>query len=149
MDPNNERKLITFLSNVIRLANGISRCFSILLLNNRPISSTRYVIKTKKYSLAVLEKLIYYPVIRCSTYFQVACRHCVKKVRIRNFSGPYFPTFGLNTESNYASLRVQSQCREKQTWKFTNTDTFHVVRGRIRREAVLKAVLTVYSQDGF
>ena len=78
MDPKNERKLITFLSNVIRLANGISRCFSILLLNNRPISSTRYIIKTKKYSLAVLEKPIYYLVIHCSTYFQVASRHCVK-----------------------------------------------------------------------
>ena len=24
--------------------------------------------------------------------------HHVKKVRIRSYSGPYFPTFGLNTE---------------------------------------------------
>ena len=24
--------------------------------------------------------------------------HCVKSVRIRSFSGPYFPTFGLNTD---------------------------------------------------
>ena len=24
--------------------------------------------------------------------------HCVKSVRIRSFSGPYFPAFGLNTE---------------------------------------------------
>ena len=24
--------------------------------------------------------------------------HCVKNVRIRSFPGPYFPTFGLNTE---------------------------------------------------
>ena len=24
--------------------------------------------------------------------------HCVKSVRIRSFSGLYFPTFGLNTE---------------------------------------------------
>ena len=24
--------------------------------------------------------------------------HCVKSVRIRSFSGPYFPAFGLNTD---------------------------------------------------
>ena len=24
--------------------------------------------------------------------------HCVKSVRIRSYSGPHFPTFGLNTE---------------------------------------------------
>ena len=24
--------------------------------------------------------------------------HCMKSVRIRSFSGPYFPAFGLNTE---------------------------------------------------
>ena len=26
-------------------------------------------------------------------------KHCVKSVRIRSFSSPYFPAFGLNTES--------------------------------------------------
>ena len=25
--------------------------------------------------------------------------HCVKSVRIRSYSGPYFPAFGLNTET--------------------------------------------------
>ena len=29
---------------------------------------------------------------------QVARQHCMKSVWIRNFSGPYFPAFGLNTE---------------------------------------------------
>ena len=24
--------------------------------------------------------------------------HCIKSVRIRSYSGPHFPTFGLNTE---------------------------------------------------
>ena len=28
-------------------------------------------------------------------------RHCVKSGRIRSFSGPYFPAFGLNTEIYY------------------------------------------------
>ena len=26
--------------------------------------------------------------------------HCVRPVRIRSYSGPYFPTFGLNTDQN-------------------------------------------------
>ena len=28
------------------------------------------------------------------------CQHCVKSVRIRSYSGPYFPAFGLNTDQN-------------------------------------------------
>ena len=37
--------------------------------------------------------------------------HCVKRVRIRSFSGPYFPVFGLNTNQEicyfyYDSLSV-------------------------------------------
>ena len=37
--------------------------------------------------------------------------HCVKSVCIRSFSGPYFPTFGLNTERYGCgvSLRIQSE----------------------------------------
>ena len=31
--------------------------------------------------------------------------HCVKSVRIRIFSGSYFPAFGLNTERYSVSLR--------------------------------------------
>ena len=34
--------------------------------------------------------------------------HCVKRVLIRSFSGPYFPQFGLNTEKYGVSLRIQS-----------------------------------------
>ena len=33
--------------------------------------------------------------------------HCVKSVRIRSFSGPHFPAFGLNTP--YLSLLVQKR----------------------------------------
>ena len=33
--------------------------------------------------------------------------HCVKSVRIRRFSGPYFPAFGHNTERYCASIRVR------------------------------------------
>ena len=37
---------------------------------------------------------------------------CVKSMRIRNYSGPHFPAFGLNTERYGVSLRIQSECRE-------------------------------------
>ena len=36
----------------------------------------------------------------------------MKSVRIRSFSSPYFPTFGLNTERYSISLRIQSECRK-------------------------------------
>ena len=44
--------------------------------------------------------------------------HCVKSVRIRSFSRPYFPAFGLNTE-------IQSECGKIRTRKTPNTDIFH------------------------
>ena len=53
--------------------------------------------------------------------------HCVKIVRIRNFSGPYFPPFGLNTKRYSVSLRIQSECGKIRTRKTPNMDTFHAV----------------------
>ena len=53
--------------------------------------------------------------------------HCVKSVRIRSDSGPFFPAFELNTERYKVSLRFQSEygkIRTRITW---NTDTFHTV----------------------
>ena len=47
--------------------------------------------------------------------------HCVKSVQIRSFSGPYFPTFGLNTERCYVFLRIQSEYGKIRTRK----NTFH------------------------
>ena len=32
--------------------------------------------------------------------------HYVKSVRIRSYSDPHFPAFGLNTERYYVSLRI-------------------------------------------
>ena len=57
-------------------------------------------------------------------------KHCVKSVSIRSFSGPYFPTFGLNTERySHVSLHIQSKCWKVLTRKTPNKDknTFHVV----------------------
>ena len=51
----------------------------------------------------------------------------MKSVRIRSFSGQYFPAFGLNTERYSAYLRIQFECGEIGTRKSPNTDTFHEV----------------------
>ena len=53
--------------------------------------------------------------------------HCVKSVRNRSFSGPYFPAFGLNTVRYGVSLRIQSECEKIRTRKTPNTDTFYAV----------------------
>ena len=51
--------------------------------------------------------------------------YCVKSLRIRNFSDPNFPAFGLNTERYGVSLRIQSECGKIRTRKTPNTDTFY------------------------
>ena len=53
--------------------------------------------------------------------------HCVESVRIRSYSGPHFPAFGMNTERNGVSLRIQSECGKMMTRITPNTDTFHAV----------------------
>ena len=53
--------------------------------------------------------------------------HCMKSVRIRSYSGPHFPAFGLNTERYFVSLRIQSECGELPTRITPNMDPFCVV----------------------
>ena len=53
--------------------------------------------------------------------------HCVKSVRIRRLSDPYFPAFGLNMERYSVSLRIQFECGKIRTRKTPNMDTFHAV----------------------
>ena len=52
----------------------------------------------------------------------------MKSVRIRSYSGPHFPVFGLNVERYSVSLRIQSECRKMQARITPNTDTFYVVQ---------------------
>ena len=42
---------------------------------------------------------------------------CIKSIRIRSFSGPYFPAFGLNTERYSVFLRIYSKCGKVRTRK--------------------------------
>ena len=51
----------------------------------------------------------------------------MKSVRIRSFSSPHFPAFGLNLEGFEVSLRIQSDDGKIRTRKTPNTDTFHAV----------------------
>ena len=53
--------------------------------------------------------------------------HCVKSVRIRSYSGPHFPAFGLNTQRYSVSHRIQSECEKMRTRITPNTDTFYAV----------------------
>ena len=55
-------------------------------------------------------------------------KHCVKRVRYRSLSGPYFPAFELNTEKCCVSLRIQSKYEKIRTRKIPSTDTFHAVK---------------------
>ena len=43
--------------------------------------------------------------------------HCVKSVRIRKFSGPYFPSCRLNKEIQRVDLRIQFKSLENKDKK--------------------------------
>ena len=75
------------------------------------------------------------PCYSCSYYSSMPL-HCAKSVRIRSYFGPYFPTFGLNTEKYGESLRIRSECGKMRTRITPNTDTFcAVLFSRIRAES--------------
>ena len=57
-----------------------------------------------------------------------------KKCPYLEFSGPYFPAFGLNAEKYGVTLRIQSKCEKIRTRKYPNTDTFHTVRASQKRK---------------
>ena len=59
--------------------------------------------------------------------FNLIICHCVKGVRIRSHSGPYFSAFGLNTERYRGSLCIQSECEKMWTRTTPDTDTFRAV----------------------
>ena len=55
-------------------------------------------------------------------------RHCMKSVRIRSYSGPHLPAFGLNAVRYGVSLRIQFKCGKIRTRTTPNTDSFYAVR---------------------
>ena len=79
-------------------------------------------------SCIVLQKFSYWvspPVIDNYCLLDLIDLHCVKCVRIRSYSGPYFPAFGLNTERYGVSLRIQFEWGKIRTRITPNTETFH------------------------
>ena len=58
---------------------------------------------------------------------QIVKLNGVKWVRIRSFSGLYFPAFGLNTERYSLFLRIQSGSGIMRTRKTPNMDTFYAM----------------------
>ena len=64
---------------------------------------------------------------------------CVKSIRIRSYSGPYFPAFGLNTHRYGVSLRIQSECGKMRTRITSNTDSFYalLLRKKIKHKSRL------------
>ena len=71
---------------------------------------------------------VFSPGLEHPTIFKILLHsHCVKSVRIRSYSGPYFPAFGLNTEGYEVSFRVQSKCGKIQIRITPTKDTFYAV----------------------
>ena len=64
---------------------------------------------------------------RLTLFVWLSSEDCVNSIRVRIFSGPYFPAFGLHTKSYFVFLRIQSVCGKIRTKKNPNTDTFYVV----------------------
>ena len=66
--------------------------------------------------------------------------HYVKIIQIQGFSGPHFPTFGLNMEIYSVNLRTQSKFGKIRTRKTTYLDSFY---------AVIKITFDYYSKKMF
>ena len=78
--------------------------------------------------LLVFKKKITLPILKNT--LPGCFRHCMKSVRIRSFSGPHFPAFGLNTETNIYSvnLRIYFEWWKMRTRKSPDEYTFYAVR---------------------
>ena len=68
----------------------------------------------------------------------------LKSVRVRSFSGPCFPAFGLNTERYSVSLCIQSECGKIRARKTLNTDTLHTASSTYFLSEFLTESVTVH-----
>ena len=116
--------------------------------STRTIASWKYVVKkfhcSFVFSIVDLVILIWYNFLfawiktnfyrtkdKLATKKKNKLFYCVKSVRIRSYSGPHFPAFGLNTERYGISLRTQSECGKMRTRTTPNTDAFHAVQNHL------------------
>ena len=65
-------------------------------------------------------------------------KHCVKSARIWNFSGPYFPVFGLNTERygpEKLRIRMNKTLLEKQVYARPKRIDLDIIRSvKLRKQ---------------
>ena len=88
--------------------------------------------------IAYLQNMLFF----LSEFFSFYNR-CVKGVRIRSYSGLYFPAFGLNTKRYGVSLRIQSKCRKIQTRTTLNTNTFQEVNFTLKNINILLYIIVL------
>ena len=73
--------------------------------------------------------------------------NCLKSVRMRSYSGPHFPAFGLNTERYGVSFHIQSECGKIRTRITPNMDTFKQFLKGSMFKAGLNAVFVFQPED--
>ena len=83
------------------------------------------------------------PLGKYFTESKISKTHCLKIVRIRSYSGPHFPAFGLNTERYRVSLCTQFECGKMRTRITPNTDTSYAVTAIIGTKITLLIVFSV------
>ena len=96
-------------------------------MSKEKITQTCKILVPKSGDEIVISNLHYYTNIK-QVYPLTRAKHCVKSVQIRSYSGPYFPTFGLNTERYSLSLRIQSKCGKTRSRITPNMNSFYAVK---------------------
>ena len=87
------------------------------------ISVWRFTLTTVwRFTLTAVWRLLWFP-------YCVEGIHCVKKARIRSFSGPYFPAFGLNTDISAFSPNAGKYGPEKLRVRKLFTEWLIIVTG--------------------
>ena len=69
--------------------------------------------------------------------------HCVKSVRIRSYSGPHFPAFGLNTERCGVCGKMLTRTTPNMVTFYAVYIMFYIFHGY--KEIKEKDILNVYS----
>ena len=83
--------------------------------------------RTKTFKLLSSISMINSVIWKIVELLRLQYNQCVKSVRIRGYSGPHFPAFGLNTEKYGVSLRIQSECGKMWSRITTNMETFQAL----------------------
>ena len=79
-------------------------------------------------------------VIQIKNGIMINVNNGVKIVPLRSYSGPYFPTFGLNTERYGVSLCILSECGKIRTRITPNMNTFHAVDVNVKNMIYMKKI---------